>query len=125
MILIDTSVWIRHFAYGESALVDTLDANAALVHDFVIGELACGNLRQRGEKLNLLRRLPRARVASTEETLQLIDARRLMGRGIGYVDVHLLASALLEGAPLWTFDLRLHATALGLGIARAAGTTNG
>lgn len=78
-----------------------------LTHPFVIGELACGIVRNRTEILRLLEALPEARVAEHEEVLKFVEAQRLFGRGIGWVDVHLLAAALLSGAPLWTMDKRI------------------
>lgn len=112
MILVDTSVWIDHLHRGVPALVEALDSGAVLTHPFVIGELACGNLRRREEILSLLGALPRATVATHEEVLVLIEQRELMGRGLGYVDAHLLASVTLtDGARLWTTDKRLAAIA--------------
>jgi hypothetical protein len=108
VILVDTSVWIDHFRRGNTALVEALEREDVLVHPFVIGEIACGELKKRREILELLAALPSAIVASDEEALELIERRRLMGKGIGYADVHLLASAALtEGARLWTLDIRL------------------
>lgn len=95
MILVDTSVWIDHLHRRVPALVEALEAEQVLVHPFVLGELACGQLRHRQEFLGSLAALPAAPVATDEEVLELIEKRRLMGRGVGYVDVHLLASALL------------------------------
>ena len=85
-------------------------------HPFVIGELACGNLANRGEVLTLLNRLPGAGMATHEEALALVQGRRLMGLGLGWVDVHLLASALLHDLPLWTLDQRLGEAAAALGV---------
>jgi hypothetical protein len=108
VILVDTSVWIDHFRRGNAALVAALEREDVLTHPFVIGELACGTLKKRSEVLDLLAALPPAVSATDEETLQFIERHRLMGKGIGYVDVHLLASvALTEGARLWTLDKRL------------------
>jgi len=107
-VLADTSVWVEHLRAGQQALAALLDENLVVVHPFVIGELACGNLRNRGALLALLGKLPRAAVATDEEALHFIESHRLMGRGIGYVDVHLLASAALLGdGRLWTRDRRL------------------
>jgi predicted nucleic acid-binding protein len=112
MILVDTSVWIDHLRTGEPALADALTHGQVLVHPFVLGELACGNLRNRREILDSLRHLPNAPRVSDEEAHLLIESRSLMGRGIGYIDVHLLASALLDDQPrLWTRDKRLAAVA--------------
>jgi predicted nucleic acid-binding protein len=108
MILVDTSVWIDHLRRGDPALIAALEAGRVLMHPFVVGELACGNLRNRVELLSLLRDLPPAPVATDAEALGFIDRHGLMGRGIGYLDVHLLASvALATPARVWTRDRRL------------------
>lgn len=121
MILVDTSVWIDHLREGEPELEVLLHESRVLVHAFVIGELACGNLRNRSEILRLLGDLPHAIRATDEEVLACIEARELMGRGIGYADAHLLASGLLTpGTRLWTRDRRLHCAAADLGVARGA-----
>ncbi|HEX6161228.1 MAG TPA: PIN domain-containing protein [Thermoanaerobaculia bacterium] len=118
MILVDTSVWVDHFRKGVSALAQSLDDGEILMHPFVIGELACGNLKDRTEVLHLLHALPSATVADDAETLLFIEHRMLMGRGIGYVDAHLLAAvALTPDARLWTRDKRLAAVASDLGLA--------
>jgi len=111
-------VWVDHLRRRDQALVDTLKTGQVLVHPFVVGELACANLANRGEVLNLLLALPRAQVASDEEALGFIDRHSLMGRGIGYIDVHLLASVALDGgAQLWTRDKRLAVVAGELALA--------
>jgi predicted nucleic acid-binding protein len=121
VILVDTSVWIDHLRRGSSALGDALEREEVMTHPFVIGELACGNLKSRREVLDLLSALPSAVVATGEETLHFVEDRRLTGRGIGWVDVHLLASVMLtEAAQLWTRDRRLGAIAAELGIASRA-----
>ncbi len=108
MILVDTSVWIDHFRRGNPALVAALESEDVLTHPFVIGEIACGELKKRAEVLELLAALPAAVVATDGETLHFIERRRLMGKGIGYIDAHLLASvALTEDARLWSLDKRL------------------
>ncbi len=118
MILVDTSVWIDHLRSGEPALATALEGGRVLMHPFVLGELACGNLKNRSEVLWLLRDLPAAPTATDPEALVLIERRALMGRGIGYIDVHLLASTVLEGvARLWTRDRRLAETAAELELA--------
>lgn len=120
MILVDTSVWIDHLRQGDSALMTALEAGSVLAHPFIVGEIACGNLSKRGQVLRLLQALPRAPVASDGEVLEFIERRRLMGRGIGYIDVHLLASVALDGtATLWTRDRRLAAVAAELALASA------
>ncbi len=108
MILVDTSVWIDHLRAGDVSLAELLDSSQVLVHPFVIGELACGNLRKRDDLLWLLNALPQAPLASHEEVLHFIECHKLMGKGIGYIDVHLLAStALADTALIWTRDMRL------------------
>jgi predicted nucleic acid-binding protein len=119
MMLVDTSVWIDHFRQGDAALTTALEAGQVGMHSFVLGELACGNLRSRVEVLGLLQALPPMPVSTDKEVLFFIDQHELMGRGIGYVDVHLLASARLGGTLLWTRDKRLHAVATELGLAHA------
>ncbi|MBA2592775.1 MAG: type II toxin-antitoxin system VapC family toxin [Gammaproteobacteria bacterium] len=122
MILVDTSVWIDHLRKPEPCLIAALEAGQALIHPFVIGELACGNLKNRVVLLSLLLDLPPAPIATDTEVLGFIDQRELMGRGIGYLDVHLLASVALAGtARLWTRDKRLAAVAEGLQLNFAAG----
>jgi predicted nucleic acid-binding protein len=118
VILVDTSVWVEHLRAGEERLTALLDAGEVLAHPFVIGELTLGNLRQREAFLRALRRLPKAAVVADEEVLRFIDRQGLFGRGIGYVDAHLLAAArLTAGARLWTRDQRLQAVAAELGLA--------
>lgn len=111
MILVDTSVWVEHLRHGLPRLATHLQEGEVLIHPWVIGELACGNLRNRSQVLDLLQGLPAATVASDAEVLLLIERDRLMGRGIGYVDAHLLASARLSHCRLWTQDRRLAAVA--------------
>ena len=117
MILVDTSVWVDHLRQGDTQLAAALEAGQVRAHPFVVGELACGNLRARGEVLGLVQALPPIMVATDKEVLFFMAEQNLMGRGIGYVDVHLLASARLGGALLWTRDKRLHAVAAELGMA--------
>ena len=118
MILIDTSVWIDHLRAGDDNLVTLLDSRQVLAHPFVIGELACGNLRKRDDVLRLLNNLPQAPVASHEEVLHFIESNKLMGQGVGYIDTHLLASAALVDTPLiWTRDQRLQKIARKLKLA--------
>jgi predicted nucleic acid-binding protein len=108
LILVDTSVWVDHLRKGVPELVELLERGEVLTHPFVIGELACGNLKDRGEVLDLLAALPSAVVAGDDETLLFIEQRMLMGKGIGYIDAHLLASVTLTSdARLWTRDKRL------------------
>jgi predicted nucleic acid-binding protein len=112
VILVDTSVWVDHLRLGDVQLAILLNSSQVLMHPFVVGELACGNLGNRAEVLGLLALLPRATVANDEETLFFIERHELMGRGIGYVDAHLLAAVSLNGGTqLWTRDKRLWAVA--------------
>jgi predicted nucleic acid-binding protein len=114
MILVDTSVWIEHLRKGSERLKSLLYDEQVLCHPFIVGELACGTLRNRQEILSMVRALPEARVAEHEEVLRFLEARHLYGRGLGWVDANLLASTLLTGCTLWTLDkpLRRAATAL-------------
>ena len=109
MILVDTSVWVDHLRNGNHRLQALLERNEVLIHAFVIGELSCGTLKKRAEVLGLLQALPRAMPATDEEAMALVERRRLWGRGAGWVDIHLLASAILSHARLLTLDKRLSA----------------
>jgi len=116
MILVDTSVWIDHLRKGDSELASLLNEGVVLCHPYVIGELACGNLKNRDEILSLLAALPAPPVASHEEGLRLVADRKLAGKGLGWIDVNLLASALLSKCTLWTKDKALGAAASSLKI---------
>ena len=96
MILVDTSVWVDHLRRGDATLARLLEDGEVLMHSFVVGELACGNLHNRPEILQLLGDLPHVEEATSDEALYCVEENALMGRGVGWVDVHLLASALLE-----------------------------
>lgn len=115
-MLVDTSVWIDHLRRGNAGLVSRLRSGEVLSHPFVVGELACGNLTRRDEVLALLTALPQVPVALHDEVVEFIDAHRLMGRGLGWIDVHLLVSARLASTSLWTVDKRLAAAARALHI---------
>ena len=118
MILVDTSVWVDHLRRGDQELAELLDLGLVLVHPFVVGELALGRFRQREIILEALLQLPRTGVATDAEVLAFISRQKLFGRGIGYVDVHLLAAVrLTTGSKLWTRDRRLLETAYGLSLA--------
>jgi len=109
---------LNHLRSGDCALKTLLEAGRVWIHPFVIGEMACGNLKQRRTVLSLLEDLPRVRVATDEETLFFIESNALMGRGIGYIDARLLAAVALTGSTrLWTRDKRLNAVAKSLGLA--------
>lgn len=118
LVLADTSVWVDHFRRGNHELSECLEEGDVLMHPLVMGELACGNLGNRAEILDLFRRLPSTRVASDSEVLAMIEHRKLMGRGIGYVDAHVLAGAALTPfTRLWTLDKRLAKLAEAVGVA--------
>lgn len=120
MILVDSSVWIDHLRQADPVLSAMLNRAQVLSHPFVIGELALGRFRQRAQILGGLQSLPKATVGDDGEVLGFIDRHQLHGRGIGYVDVHLLTSVRLTvDAALWTRDKRLHAAAVDLDIAAA------
>lgn len=107
MVLVDTSVWVSHFRETHDGLVELLNNGEVVCHPFIIGELACGNLQNRTEIISLLEALPTALVVEHQEILSFIEVRRVMGKGLGYVDIHILAAALLTGIPLWTLDRSL------------------
>lgn len=118
MILVDTSLWVDHLRRGDTRLVDLLERSAVLMHPFVLGEIACGSLNDRVALLELLQDLPAAVLAEGDEVLRFIERHDLHGKGIGYVDVHLLAStALTQGARVWTRDKKLRVVAEMLGCA--------
>jgi hypothetical protein len=117
MILADTSVWVGHLRAASPHLQLALEEGRMLAHPLVIGELACGNLRQRTVILEALQALPSATPATHEEVLRLVEDRRLWGRGLGWIDAHLLASARLTGCRLWTLHRRLRRAARDLGVA--------
>lgn len=117
MILVDTSVWADHLRRGDDSVRAALEAALVLTHPFVIGELALGRIGNRREILKLLGQLAPALEASHGEALELVERRSLAGRGIGYVHLHLLASAALSGVPLWTRDRRLAEVANELDLA--------
>jgi predicted nucleic acid-binding protein len=104
MVLVDTSVWIAFLREGNAELERLLHNGRVMCHPFIIGEIACGNLKNRIDVLSLLRLLPLSIHVEHEEVLSFIESHKLMGRGLGYVDVHICASARLTGIPLWTFD---------------------
>jgi predicted nucleic acid-binding protein len=118
VILADTSVWIDHLRSSEPKLAAALEGGRVMTHPFVIGELACGNLKNRSEVLKLLGDLPAAPTATDSEVLGLIERRALMGRGVGYLDVYLLASVALVGdTRLWTRDKNLGGAAAEMDLA--------
>ena len=117
MILVDTSVWVDHLRAADARLVESLMDGQVLCHPSVIGELACGVLKRRTQMLALLKELPEAPAVESDLVLVFVDVHALMGKGLGWIDVHLLASAYVSGHRLWTRDKRLAAAARRLGLA--------
>jgi predicted nucleic acid-binding protein len=118
LILVDSSVWIDHLRSADPGLADLLNRGQVFAHPFVIGELGLGSLRQRATIIGALQDLPKATVADDGEVLAFIERQSLYGRGIGYIDAHLLASVRLTAdTTLWTRDRRLHEVATDLGLA--------
>ena len=116
MILVDSSIWIRHFRQSDARLAALLDHQLAMMHPFVLGELACGNLHHRSTTITDMQLLPSASMASNADVHHLLESQRLWGRGLGWIDLHLLASALLDRSRLWTHDQALAAAAAALGV---------
>jgi len=116
MILVDTSVWIDHFHHSDEALKKLLLSNQVCIHPFILGELSCGNISNRKEVLALLRTLWSVDMALDEEVFILIEDRKLYGKGLGFIDIHLLASAMIHQVPIWTRDKSLKRVAGELGI---------
>lgn len=115
-VLVDTSVWVDHLNHTETLLQDLLSSGQVVTHPFIIGELACGNLSNRKEILRLMAELPSVAIATNEEVMHLIEKQKLGGKGLGWVDAHLLASALISHVPLWTRDRKLATYAKTLGV---------
>ena len=107
MVLVDTSVWVSHLRYGSPRLEALLLDGSVVCHPFIVGELACGRIKNRTEVLSLLQALPLLEDVEHQELLLFIERNHLMGIGLGFVDVHLLAAAVLAGISLWTLDKRL------------------
>lgn len=117
MVLVDTSVWVDHLRSTDEQLIELLEHGRVFVHPMIIGELACGNLQNRKQILSLLKNLPHAVEATHDEVFLCLEKNELMGKGIGFVDMHLLASSLLSpGTLLWTRDRRLSDLADSLSI---------
>ncbi len=116
MVLVDTSVWIQHLRTGEPKLVELLENAEVFAHPLIVGELSCGSIKNRSLVLASLRELPAATLATHQETLQFIESRKLWSKGIGWIDAHLLASALMTHCPLWTLDERLKRAARDIGV---------
>jgi predicted nucleic acid-binding protein len=116
MVLVDSSVWVEHLRSGDIGLENLLNEGHVVCHLFIVGELACGNLSNRSEILSLLHALPLATHAEHEEVMHFIENYSLMGKGLGYIDMHLMVSALLTKVPIWTLDNKLKEVSLKLGI---------
>jgi predicted nucleic acid-binding protein len=111
MVLVDTSIWVDHFQKNDEDLVGLLNDFKAVLHPFIIGELACGNLKNRNRIISLLYALPLAKEITNSEYMSFIEQNKLFGLGIGFVDVHLLASALISNVTLYTRDKSLYSIA--------------
>ncbi|MDP2971900.1 MAG: type II toxin-antitoxin system VapC family toxin [Deltaproteobacteria bacterium] len=116
MVLVDTSVWVSHLRDGNVGLEKLLNDGEVVRHPFIVGELACGNLKNRDKILSYLQSLPVAILAEDEEVLKFVENNQLMGKGLGYIDVHLIASAVLTDVALWTFDKTLDTFTKKIGI---------
>ena len=111
MILVDTSVWISHLRRHNQRLDDLLGFEFIFCHPLIIGEISCGNLKDRSLVLALLDELPKASMVTHQEALGFIDQHGLMGLGLGFIDVHLLASCQMTGLAIWTEDKALQRAA--------------
>lgn len=111
MILVDTSVWIDFLRSGNERLKDLLEQTDVVTHPLIKGELHVGNIKKRSLFLSLLDDLPMVAEASHEEVLYMIERHRMFGKGIGYLDTHILCSAIISNTPMWTLDKRLTALA--------------
>jgi predicted nucleic acid-binding protein len=107
MVLVDTSVWIDHFRNNNKQLVELLNEDKVFCHQLVIGELACGNIKNRFEILTLLKSLPQSVNVAHDDILLFIEENKLMGLGLGYIDIQILRSSVLAGITLWTLDKKL------------------
>ncbi len=116
MILADTSVWVDHFRTANAEFASLLEDAKVLMHPAILGELACGNLRDRPRVIEWLRKLPQTPGAGNNEVMILIESKRLYGLGVGWIDAHLIASALLTDSSLWTLDRRLGNAAAASGV---------
>ena len=116
MVLADTSIWIDHFRNSNDQLAELLHDGEVFCHPLIIGELACGNIKNRKEILSDLQALPQSAVIEHDEIMIFIDKNQIMGKGLGYVDMAILASALVTMIPLWTFDQKLSAIAKKMNI---------
>jgi predicted nucleic acid-binding protein len=111
MVLVDTSVWIQHLRQGSPKLGGLLVDGQVVSHPFIVGEIACEQMKNRREILSLLQALPMVNVAEHDEALDLIERNAIMGKGLGYIDVHVLAGAMLSSSFIWTMDKKLQRVA--------------
>ena len=116
MILVDTSIWINHFNKSNAGLIGLLNSAKVCIHPFIIGDLSCGNISNRSEILSLLKSLPIIETALDDEVFTLIENKKLYGIGLGFIDVHLLTSALIHDVKIWTTDKSLQKASINLGI---------
>ena len=116
MILVDTSVWIDHFHQSDEDLIELLLSNQVCIHPFILGELSCGNISNRKEVISLLRTLRSIDLVEDDEVFILIKDRKLFGKGLGFIDIHLLASAMIHHVPIWTRDKSLNRAAGEIGV---------
>ncbi len=107
MVPVDISVWINHLNKKDTKLIKLLEKGKVTTHSFIIGELSCGNIKNRTEILALLQNLPRISLLTLEEYLVFVEKNNLMGKGLGFVDIHLLGSSMLTGSKLFTYDKKL------------------
>ena len=117
MVIVDTSIWVNHLRKGSLHLEELLLNAKVVCHPFIIGELACGNIKNRNGFLSLIQTLPMAPMIDPDEFLYFIEQKGLIGKGIGFVDIYLLSSACLSEIPLWTSDKKLKSVSIELNIA--------
>ena len=116
LVLVDTSIWVTHFREGQKHLTQLLEQSQVASHPYIIGELACGILKNGGEIIPLLEALPIVDVLEHMEIMEFIESRKLMSMEIGYIDIHMLGSSLLSNTPLWSYDKSLIKAAISLCI---------
>ena len=116
MVLVDTSIWINHLRNSDQELKRLLFAGEVFCHPYIIGELACGSIKNRQEIISLLQELPQSPAVYFEEYLYFIEQNQLHGKGVSFIDIHLLASAKLAEIPLWTGDKRLQSASAKLNL---------
>ena len=116
MILVDTSIWVDHLNKSDDDLIVLLNLGRVCIHPFIIGEISCGSISNRSEILALLKALPHIEPALENEVFTLIENKKLYGIGLGFIDAHLLASALINNVKLWTRDKNLNNAAINLNV---------